>query len=291
VTLEKLLPTRLREMWLSGTQNGMSREEFNVIQSREVDQFAAIWIRALKLPGQHDFVVGTLHEIGRWRGISDLTIVRGRCENALRSLKLRWERTVQKVDAPYVEKYYDAADEYIEELMWWHTLADDISPLAYVVALEFASSVGCKACLDFGSGVGSGALLFRRHGFDVTLADISRIMLSFCKYRFDARGLDARFIDLKQSKLPATAFDFITAMDVFEHLVDPTGTVDLLHHCLKPGGYIYGRFASEVDPARPEHIVQDFQPVFDRLAELGFIEVFRDEWLWGHQVFQKSGHA
>ena len=116
-------------------------------------------------------------------------------------------------------------------------------------------------------------------------------MLSFCKYRFDARGLDARFIDLKQSKLPATAFDFITAMDVFEHLVDPTGTVDLLHHCLKPGGYIYGRFASEVDPARPEHIVQDFQPVFDRLAELGFIEVFRDEWLWGHQVLQKSGHA
>src|SRR5216684_3944815 len=84
------------------------------------------------------------------------------------SLKLRWERTVQKVDAPYVEKYYDAADEYIEELMWWHTLADDISPLAYVVALEFASSVGCKACLDFGSGVGSGALLFRRHSFDVT---------------------------------------------------------------------------------------------------------------------------
>ena len=104
MTLEKLLPTRLREMWLSGTQNGMSREEFNVIQSREVDQFAAIWIRALKLPGQHDFVVGILHEIGRWRGISDLTIVRGRCENALRSLKRRWERTVQKVDAPYVEK-------------------------------------------------------------------------------------------------------------------------------------------------------------------------------------------
>jgi hypothetical protein len=31
----------------------------------------------------------------------------------------------------------------------------------------------------------------------------------------------------KQSELPATAFDFITAMDVFEHLVDPAGTVDL----------------------------------------------------------------
>ncbi len=68
--------------------------------------------------------------------------------------------------------------------MWWHTLADDISPLAYVVALEFASSVGCKACLDFGSGVGSGALLFRRHSFDVTPRRYQSIMLSFCKYRF-----------------------------------------------------------------------------------------------------------
>jgi 2-polyprenyl-3-methyl-5-hydroxy-6-metoxy-1,4-benzoquinol methylase len=90
--------------------------------------------------------------------------------------------------------------------------------------MEFASSVGCKTCLDFGSGVGSGALLFRSHGFDVTLADISRMMLSFCKYRFETRGLDASFIDLKQSKLPATAFDFITAMDVFEHLVDLAGS-------------------------------------------------------------------
>ncbi len=177
---------------------------------------------------------------------------------------------MREVDARYVEKYYDAADEYIEELMWWHTLVDDNSPLAYVVALEFASLVGCKTCLDFGSGVGSGALLFRSRGFDVTLADISRMMLSFCKYRFDARGLDASFINLKHSKLPANAFDFITAMDVFEHLVDPAGTVDLLHHCLKPGGYVYGRFASEIDPDRPEHIVQDFQPVFGRFAELGF---------------------
>ena len=175
--------------------------------------------------------------------------------------------------------------------MWWHTLVDDNSPLAYVVALEFASLVGCKTCLDFGSGVGSGALLFRSRGFDVTLADISRMMLSFCKYRFDARGLDASFINLKHSKLPANAFDFITAMDVFEHLVDPAGTVDLLHHCLKPGGYVYGRFASEIDPDRPEHIVQDFQPVFGRFAELGFQEVFRDEWLWGHQVFRKGGRA
>ena len=172
--------------------------------------------------------------------------------------------------------------------MWWHTLGADNAPLAYVAALEFASSSACKTYLDFGSGVGSGALLFRRHGFDVSLADISGVMLSFCKFRFDARALDARFVDLKTGDPDAAAFDFICAMDVFEHLVDPVATVDALHRWLKPGGYIYGRFAAEADRDRPQHIVHNFEPVFERFAELGCKEVFRDEWLWGHQVFQRT---
>ena len=77
MTFDKPLPVRLREMWISGMQNGLSREEFNVIQSRELDQLAAIWTRALQLPGRDDFVDSTLHELGRWRGINDLAIVRG----------------------------------------------------------------------------------------------------------------------------------------------------------------------------------------------------------------------
>ena len=32
----------------------------------------------------------------------------------------------------------------------------------------------------------------------------------------------------------------------------------------------------------------DFAPTFARLRELGFVEAWRDEWLWGHQVFQKQ---
>ena len=291
MTLDKPLCIRLRELWLSVEQNRMSRDEFAAIEKRELDQFVAIWTRALRLSGQNDLVASTLHEIGRWRGIDDLAIIRRRCENAVGSLKMSWERTVKNVDAPQVEKFYDSADDYIEELMWWHTLVDDNSPLAYVAALESAQAANCKTYLDFGSGVGSGALVFRSNGFDVSLADISGVMLSFCKFRFGERSCDAKFIDLKESALPSAAFDFITAMDVFEHLVDPVGAVESLARSLKPGGYIYGRFAAEVDPERPQHIVQNFQPVFDRFSDLGFKEVFRDQWLWGHQLFQKSGRA
>lgn len=146
-----------------------------------------------------------------------------------------------------------------------------------------------RAILDFGSGVASGGLLYVRHGFDVTLADISSVLLDFGAWPFQQRGLPARFIDLKTERLPRAAYDFVTAMDVFEHLTEPLGAVDTLDDAPKPGGYIFGRFASEIDPDRPMHIVQDFGPVFARIAEKGFTEVWRDDWLWGHQVFRKPG--
>jgi 2-polyprenyl-3-methyl-5-hydroxy-6-metoxy-1,4-benzoquinol methylase len=205
-----------------------------------------------------------------------------------RRAKAHWQQSVTEVQAAQVEQYYDTGDEHIEELMWWHTLRDDNSPLAYVAAVEFASAFDCKSYLDFGAGVGSGGLLFQHHGFDVTMADISGVLQSFCKYRMRERGRDATFIDLKASPLPRETFDFVTTMDVFEHLVDPVGVVDSIARSLKPGGYIYGRFAAEDDPDRPQHIVTDFTPVFDRFAQLGIKEVFRDDWLWGHQVFQKA---
>jgi SAM-dependent methyltransferase len=283
----RLLSVRLRELWHSGGQNGCPFDQCAANEKRELEEYAAIWNRALMLPGEDEILRATLLEIGGWRGISDLALVRRRCEVALHSNKLHWQQTVQELEARQVEKYYDAADDYIEELMWWHTLRDDNSPLAYVAALEFALLANCRTYLDFGSGVGSGALLFRSHGFDVTLADISGVMLSFCKYRFDQRAAKARFVDLKESALPEAVFDFVTAMDVFEHLVDPVETVDCLHRCLKPGGYIYGRFAADEDRDRPQHITHDFRAVFERFMELGCKEVFRDEWLWGHRVFQK----
>jgi SAM-dependent methyltransferase len=283
----RLLAVRLRELWEGASRNGLSPNQCGSLQKLELDEFAAIWGRALMLPGEQELSHSALLEISRWRGIDDLVSIRRRCENAVHANKLDWEQRVRMVEGDEVEKYYDSADHYIDELMWWHTLIEDNSPLAYVAALEFALIADCRAYLDFGSGVGSGALLFQRYGFDVSLADISTLMLSFCQSRFRERNRPAHFINLRQSGLPEAAFDFITAMDVFEHLVEPAATVDALHRCLKPGGYVYGRFAAEDDQERPQHIVRDFSPVFERFSQLGFREVYRDDWLWGHQVFQK----
>jgi hypothetical protein len=129
LTTEKLLPVRVRDLWLGAQEKGISEGECAAKQKQELDQCEAIWTRALKLPGEEDLLHSTLVEIGRWRGIDDLRLVRQRCERALTSLKMRWEQTVREVDTRQVEKYYDTADECIEELMWWHTLRDDNSRL------------------------------------------------------------------------------------------------------------------------------------------------------------------
>jgi len=285
--LSKLLPVRLREMWNNAQRNNLSSDECARRQALELDEYTAIWTRALLLPRESDLVRSTLVEVGRWRGISDLELVRRGCEGALQSNKLDWERSVHQVEEHQVEMFYESANYYIDELMWWHTLAEDNSPLAYVAALEFALLTDCRTYLDFGSGVGSGALLFRNHGFDVTLADISSGMLAFCKERFSQRRRQANFLDLKNSTLPEIGFDFVTAMDVFEHLVDPLGAAESLYRCLRPGGYIYGRFSGDETEDRPQHIVRDFRPIFERFTELGLKEVFHEDWLWGHRVFQK----
>jgi len=285
--VDRLLPDQLKDLWRCVSENYMTKTEFCAEQDRLLDGYRNTWGRALLLDGQSDLQESILLELGRYSGCDDQGEIHLRCTRALAHMKGEWKGKVSSEDRQSVEQFYDKSHAMIYELMWWHTLCEDTSPLAYVVALHFARNHGCRHYLDFGAGVGSGSILFARHGFEVTLADISSSMLDCSQWRFEARKLPARYIDLKGSRLPSNAFDMVAAMDVFEHLVDPVGAVDDLQHVLKPGGFLFGRFHAEVDEDRPHHIVQDFAPTLDRLHALGFVEVWKDEWLWGHQVFQK----
>ncbi len=80
----------------------------------------------------------------------------------------------------------------------------------------------------------------------------------------------------------------ITAMDVFEHLFDPVAAITQLWEALRPGGFIYGRFHAEEGDERAGHIVESFEPTFAKMRELKLVEVWRDEWVWGHVVLQKQ---
>jgi SAM-dependent methyltransferase len=286
--MDKLLPDRLRELWQSVERREMTAEAFASEQERLLDGHRRTWTEALRLEGHRSLEDSLLAELALYMHCTDLDEIRARCTGAVARLKREWEAGVRPEDPRSIERFYDESQTVLYELMWWHGLADDSSPLAYVTALQFARQGGCRRYLDFGSGVGSGAILFARHGFDVTLADISSSLLRFAAWRLERRGLAAYCVDLKSGALPPAAFDFVTAMDVFEHLVDPVATVDQLWQALVPGGYLYARIAAEDDPDRPQHIVHDFGPTLARLQARGFVKTWQDEWLWGHQIFQRA---
>lgn len=284
----ELISDRLVDLWEQVEQGNLTSERFEAEEQRLLKRYEDIWTLALLLPGYATLPDTLLAELGEYLVCTDLTEVSLRCEASVEAGRDEWLAAVEPSDRQSVERFYDQSLTMLYDLMWWHTLRDDTTPLAYVTALHFAASHECHHCLDFGAGVGSGPILFARHGLSVTLADISTPMLDFSAWRLAKRQLPGPFLDLKVTRLPPESFQLVTAMDVFEHLVDPVSAVDAIANTLVPGGFLFGRFAAEQDANHPQHIVQDFSPVFDRLHELGFIEVWRDRWLWGHQAFRKE---
>jgi len=282
-----LLPDRLRAIWGEAEAGRRTREQAINEQERLLGAYRETWSRALLLGNETDLRTSLLKEIARFYCISDLAEVERRCATAVEDMREEWHEHIDPQQRASVEGFYNSAT-YIYDLMGWHSLHDDNGPLAYVLGLEIAQERGVKQCLDFGSGVGSGALLFDHAGIGISLADISTTMLDFARWRFTQRQRPAHFYPLHQAELPRENFDMILAMDVFEHLTDPVVTVENLHRALRPGGLLFARIGEEEDLERPQHIVRDFEPTFARMRELGLVEVWCDAWLWGHQLFEKQ---
>jgi hypothetical protein len=282
-----LLPQQLAATWKQVERGRLTAGDYEQERERLLEEYRRQWRRALMLPGRQDLVASLTGELADHLGVPAAQVIR-LGQEADERIEREWEEQVTAGSQGSIEGFYDRAEVHLHELIWWHTLAEDDSPLAYVVALRFAQAHHLRDYLDFGSGVGSAGVLFASAGFSVCLADISSALLDFSRRRLEARGLSARHLDLKREGLPVEAFDIVTAMDVFEHLLDPVAAVDELWRSLRPGGFLFGRFAATAGDPRSEHIVTDFEPVFERLEQLGMAQVWQDEWLWGHQAFQKA---
>jgi ubiquinone/menaquinone biosynthesis C-methylase UbiE len=282
-----LLPQQLAAAWDEVEHGRLTAGDYEREKKRLLAEYRQQWRRALMLPGRKDLVASLAGELTEYLQIPADQAARLGRESAER-IEREWQEQVSPGSPGSIERFYDRAEVHLHELTRWHSLAEDDSPLAYVVALRFAQAHHCHDYLDFGSGVGSAGILFARAGFSVCLADISSVLLDFSRWRHEPRGLAVQHLDLKRERLPAETFDIVTAMDVFEHLVDPVAAVDELWRALRPGGWVFGRFAATAEDPRGEHIVTDFEPVFRRFAQLGMSEVWEDAWLWGHQAFQKA---
>jgi 2-polyprenyl-3-methyl-5-hydroxy-6-metoxy-1,4-benzoquinol methylase len=282
-----LAPDRIHALWESVTRGEVPWEEYERQRARLLGEYAGAWKEALLLDGYSDLTSSLLGELARYLG-DDEAAVRQRCRQAVATVRDSWKTTVRPESRTSVEAFYDESELYLYDLIWWHTLNDDDSPLGYVLALDFARRHGCRTYLDFGCGVASGGILFARNGFEVTNADISTSLLRFSEWRLRTRGLSPDLIDLKERELPEGRFDLVTAMDTFEHLTDPVDAVERLWRSLKPGGFLFARLNTKKnDDDHPQHIVRDFAPTLARARSLGLVEVWRDDWVWGHQIFQR----
>ena len=281
-----LLPDRLREVWGEVEAGRLSRAAACATQEGLLEEYRILWRNALLLDGEGDLRTSLLREIATYYDMNELREVERRCASAVVTMQREWQEHINPQQRASIESFYQSPT-MVYDLMGWHSLQDDSGPLAYVLGLEIARTHQVRTCLDFGSGVGSGALLFAQAGIKMTLADISTTLLKFAHWRFDQRQLSAHFLDLRESPLPAASFDLILAMDVFEHLTDPVDVVERLWQSLRPGGLLFARIQVETAGTHPQHIVRDFDPTFARMQELGFMPIWQDTWLWGHQLFEK----
>ncbi len=245
------------------------------------DSHDALWTAALLLPGQPDLLTSLVTELADYLE-QPVDRVAERCRTAAAELAQHW-RTTAPGNAAAITAFYRQADTYLYDLTWWHALQADTSALIQVQALEAALAHHAHTVLDFGSGIGSLGLLLAQHGMAVTLADVQPDLNAYARWRFARRNLPAQVLDLPATTasatdpaspsptlLPSAAFDFISAVDVLEHLPDPLHTLAQLTTALRPGGTLFIHLPPAADALYyPMHLWHDPNLLLREAAQLG----------------------
>ncbi|QQS49218.1 MAG: methyltransferase domain-containing protein [Acidobacteriota bacterium] len=232
------------------------------------------WREALLLPGEGDLVSSGVGELAAYFGL-DREETERTCLSSLADSKREWESSPRRTPGQIID-FYRRTRSYLFEHVWWHA-TDEEENASNVAILDYARRSGAKSCLDFGSGVGANAILFARAGFEVTLADVSTTMLEFAGWRLARRGLEARLVDLNQSSLPEGEFEFVTAVDVLEHVADPGATLRRIARSMRHGGRLVFNYRAGVDPERPMHILPHAGHVLGNLRRAGFRDISSSE--------------
>ncbi len=221
----------------------------------DVDSYRKRWREGICLDPQKDIPQNFLDELETYSGLPREEASR-LFYNGTEEYAKEWREKYQN-DPNARIKFYDESFTHIFFVMHNSALNTELSsPLLYVYAADWAKRMGVRSYLDYGSGTGSGAMFFARQGIATTLADISSRMLSFTRWRFERRGLQANYLDLKQDSLPENAFDMITSFHVLQHVEDPVATMRQLRNALKPGGILLVNGALRKDrerPMQPDH--------------------------------------
>jgi 2-polyprenyl-3-methyl-5-hydroxy-6-metoxy-1,4-benzoquinol methylase len=197
-------------------------------------------------------------------------------------------RVADPRDEKAVTRFYNESDTELFDLARWH--AEDPIHYRTLICCDVASRRPGRAYLDYGSGIGSDALLFAAAGFDVTLADVSEPLLAFARWRCETRGITVKTIDLKRERPRASRFDAVVCFDVLEHIHRPLRTLRSIHRAMRPGGLLFVHAPFGRDPERPMHVVHE-DVVTPRMRATGFhwrddLESAFPQWMWAPHVYE-----
>lgn len=255
------------------------------MDSSTFERRKSIWEATLMLPNTESLIDSGIKELSEYFGIS-YTYARDILSKSEQLFAEEWEKNkVNPADNNSVIAFYNNTRFEIFELMDWHINRFDEGPLNYVCVLEIAKKFGFVKYLDYGSGIGSSAILFLRNGLEVTCADISQPLLNFMEYRIKKRKLEVDLVDLKKQHLAKANYDIITCFEVLEHTVKPIRILRSLRMALKNGGLlILNNVQCPKEKGRPMHISR--VKLEKKLRYLGFNR------LWNLQSeFKKSSNG
>src|SRR5262249_126531 len=125
----------------------------------------------LLAPRTGDIRAELILELREYSGL-DTNEIEDRLHGATQRFSDEWRR--QEVDASdddAVIRFYNESTTEVFDLAQWH--ATDLIHCRSVIAADLASNLGVRTVLDYGSGIGSDALVFAKMGMRVTLADVS----------------------------------------------------------------------------------------------------------------------
>ena len=252
-----------------------------------IEECSARW-RRIFAPQTGDVRQELAIELSEYLQLSIDDVLR-RFDDAAARFTQEWQNRVPNpVDERALVRFYNESTTEIFDLARWH--AEDHIHYRTLVCADIASRNSGRSMLDFGSGIGSDALVFADAGFEVTLADVSDPLRRFACWRCARRGIPVKTIDLKRQRLPRRCYDVAICFDVLEHIPRPLRAVDGIGRALRDGGLLFVHAPYGDDPARPMHVVHK-DIVTPRMRSLGFnwredLDWTFPTWLWSPRTWE-----
>lgn len=168
-----------------------------------------------------------------------------------------------------ISEFYKNCHHYLYNLTIWDESGDKDINTEDIHQLVSAFSI--SSVIDFGCGVGVDGLKFMDLGVKVVFVDFENPSTKFLKWRLKQRKMTAQVLDVEKLETYPVA-DAFWAIDVLEHMVDPTETVRKLHQSTRL--FIHrSEFSNTSGGRHPCHLPFEEVKLAETLKKHGFHNV------------------